>query len=431
MADVRPFRGVRYDERLAGPLSLNIGPTYDAISQAKQRELLGRSEMNVIRLELAMDDDDAYFQDGRYDRAAAVQNSWLSAGFLKRDAEPSMYVMEEAVDFRGARYRRFGFTAAVRLEDYDRGIILPHEHTRESFVRDRLELMKATRANFSPLMVLFREPPGAPVSRVLMDVVSNPPEMSAQPPDMPAIRLWRVTDHELQTSLSAAFRSTKLYIADGHHRYEAALQYRIQTRMGLHARPDAPQNFRMMNLIEIGDPGLFLMGYHRVLSHMSGTELEAIRTNIRSAFDLKPWPDGSPLDPEAIESRLARESRASLVVGVAGLDDHRFHIAVQKRAAPARDAREASDYARIHSEVFRAVFDEARESAVIGFQSDIGEALASVASGRRQMAFIMRPILPPQFETIVSQLQRLPPKSTFFFPKLPAGVVIQSLEGVL
>lgn len=431
MADVRPFRGIRYDDRLAGPLALNLGPTYDMISQEKQRELVARSSTNVIRLELALDSDEIENTDGRYDRAAAVQTAWLSSGILRRDAEPAMYVMEEGFDFRGAHYRRFGLLAAVRLEDYDRGIILPHEHTRPRFVADRLELMKATRANFSPLMVLFREPSGAPVSRVLMDVVSNAPEATAAPPDMPAIRLWRITDPERTAAVTAAFRETKLYIADGHHRYEAALQYRIETRFGHRARSDAPTNFRIMNLIEIGDPGLFLLGYHRLLGNATGHELEALKAQIKSAFDLRPWPAALPLDAETIDSQLNRESRATLALGVAGLVDHAFQIAVLRRPEQAATARESSDYARLDNELLRKVFDERREAQVIAHAHDPIDALDAVKSGRRQIAFLMRALTPAQFEAVVSQGQRLPPKSTFFYPKLPAGVVIQSLEGVL
>lgn len=401
------------------------------ISQEKQRELVARSSTNVIRLELALDGDEAESADGRYDRAAAVQTSWMSSGILRRDAEPAMYVMEEAFDYRGARYRRFGLLAAVRLEDYDRGIILPHEHTRPRFVADRLELMKATRANFSPLMMLFREPPGAPVSRVLMDVVSNPPDATATPPDMPAIRLWRITDPERTAAITAAFRETKLYIADGHHRYEAALQYRIETRFGHRARSDAPTNFRIMNLIEIGDPGLFLLGYHRLVANATGVELEALITQIKAGFDLKPWPAALPLDSETIDSQLNRESRTTLAMGVSGLGGSPVHIAVMRRPQQTTSAREASDYARLHNELLRKVFDEKREAQVVSHAHDLRDALNMVKTGRRQMAFVMRALTPSQFEAVVGQGQRLPPKSTFFHPKLPAGVVIQSLEGVL
>jgi uncharacterized protein (DUF1015 family) len=402
------------------------------ISPEKQRELVARSSTNVIRLELALDAEEADGVDGRYDRAAAVQASWMASGILRRDDEPAMYVMEEAFDYRGARYRRFGLLAAVRLEDYDRGIILPHEHTRPRFVEDRLELMKATRANFSPLMMLFREPTGAPVSRVLMDIVSNAPEATAAPPDMPSIRVWRITDPDRTAAITAAFRDTKLYIADGHHRYEAALQYRIETRFGHRARSDAPTNFRIMNLIEIGDPGLFLLGYHRLLGGAKGDELEALKDHIKGAFDLRQWPSTLPLDAETIDSQLNRESRATLAVGVAGLDGGvPLHVAVLRRPKQTSSAREASDYARLHNEVLRRVFDERREAQVISHAHEPREVLGAVKSGRRQLAFIMRALMPSQFEAVVGQGQRLPPKSTFFHPKLPAGVVIQSLEGVL
>lgn len=431
MADVRPFRGIRYDDRQAGALSSNLGPTYDMISHEKQRELLERSQTNVIRLELALDADGSGSPDGRYDSAAAMQASWVSSGILRRDAEPGMYVMEETFNFRGARYRRFGLLAAVRLEDYDRKIILPHEHTRAGFVTDRLQLMKATRANFSPLMVLFREPPGAPVSRALMDVVSNPPEVTANPPDMPSIRVWRITDPDRLATLSAAFRDTMLYIADGHHRYEAALQYRIQTRFGHRARSDEPSNFRVMNLIEIGDPGLFLLGYHRLVSNATGEELEALKARLNALFVLRPWPARLPLDSETIDSQLNRETRSTLVVGIAGLEGADLHVGVLRKPAAASSEREASDYARLHSEVLREIFDEKREQQVISYAADSVDAIKAVKSGRRQLAFLMRALTSSQFEGVVSQGQRLPPKSTYFYPKLPAGVVMQSLDGIL
>ena len=431
MADVRPFRGIRYDDRQAGALSSNLGPTYDMISPEKQRELLDRSQTNVIRLELALDADPGEKLDGRYDSAAAMQANWFSAGILRRDAEPSMYVIEESFNFRGARYRRFGLLAAVRLEDYDRGIILPHEYTRAGFVADRLHLMKATRANFSPLMVLFREPPGAPISRALMDVVSNPPDANGSPPDMPAIRVWRITDPERLATLTAAFKDTKLYIADGHHRYEAALLYRIQTRFGHRARSDEPSNFRIMNLIEIGDPGLFLLGYHRLVSNATGEELEALKRRLKTQFALRPWPARLPLDSETIDSQLNRETRSTLVVGIAGLEGADLHLGVLRNPAHATSERESSDYARLHTEVLREVFGEAREPQVISYAADPVEAIKNVKAGRRQLAFIMRALSSSQFEGVVSQGQRLPPKSTYFYPKLPAGVVMQSLDGVL
>lgn len=438
MADVRPFRGIRYDSAQGGDLSLNLCPTY-VISTDEQNELYNRSPHNVIRLELAYDWGSDAAHASRYARAAETRRAWLEAGILRRDETPSMYVVEERFSFRDGQYRRIGLLAAVRVEPYEKGIILPHESTEPGPTADRLALMRTARSNFSPLMVLYRDGRDTPIATLLWQIARREPDLSAGPPGQPAVRVWRVTDAAMTGALSGALRDTRLLIADGHHRYQAALEYSDFARRKPGAGPDAASGFRMMTLIEIDDPGLFLLGYHRAVEGASSNELEALREKIKQSCDLRRWQAPDTNVGPAFELEIARAPASQTVFGVVGLSPGAFHVATLRPSCPAgtgipsTEAKtiDTTDYARLHDEILRSVLDADRELRVVNVKHHSEQGVADVAEGRSQMAFVMRAIPRSVAEAALSERRLLPVKSTYFHPKLSAGLVIQSLEGDL
>jgi len=426
LADVRAFRGFRYDDEKAGSLSLNLCPPRDVIDPDDLDELYERSPHNVVRLEVGKE----YASDGpgnnRFIRARGTLADWISSGVLRRDDEPSMYVVEQSFSFAGRAHVRREIIGAVRIEEYDRGVILPHEFTRRVLLRERLEMLRETRSNYSALMILCRDADGR-VSNVIQTAASRDPDASAVPPGMPAMRMWRVSDPVEVREVSAALAESQLYIADGHHRYEAGMEHRDLVRASRPVGPNDAINFRMMALVPMDGDGLLVLGYHRTLGSATDTEIAAFRARLRGAFEMQKFAG----TVEALGEQLARRPRDVFVFGLAGLEPGSLHVASMKSPVPTLDDLHASDYSRLHDEVFRSTFDADRETQVVAFQHDAGVALERVASGAAQMAFIMRPMQLGPFEKIVSRGQRLPPKSTFFHPKGHTGTVIQSLEGAL
>ena len=433
MADIRPFHGIRYNPSQAGDLGLNVCPPFDMITPVLQRELYERSNYNIVRLELTR----RGLTGDPYSNAAETQRQWLESGVLQRDKEPSIYVTQEAFEFRGKQYTRRGFIAAVRVEEYDRGVVLPHEYTRPEWVNDRVRLMGVARANYSPLLVLFRDNIRGTVTGILRAVAGGPPTAVAAPPDMHTLKLWRVTDPGTVEVISHAMAGSQLFIADGHHRYEAALRYRSRIRSEREVAPDESINFRMTMLVSLDEPGLMTLGYHRVISRATFEELGHLRQAVTATCDLSPWtpPSGAARDAAASGLRsqeaLGQREGREVVFGLYGFESGKFHIAHMKAPPPSANELEDSEYSRLHSLILKRAFDPQRENEELMFFPRPERAVAAVDEQGAQMAFIMRPVPVREFTAIVTRGWRLPPKATNFFPKPPAGTVIQTLEGAL
>ncbi len=430
MACVRPFRGVRYNTRSAGDLSTLLCPPFDVISEAERERLYAGSRFNVIRLEWGRDEPGDTPGNDWYARAAKLQVEWLASGVLREDDSPSMYVIEETFSYAGNDYIRRGLISAVRLVDFDSGVVLPHEFTRPGPKVDRLELMRSAKANYSPLMVLYRDPDSA-VSRVMKRAMAGESVADAAPEGLPSMRLWRISDPSDIESVTSALADAQLYMADGHHRYETALTYLDEVRAERTVGPDEAVNFRLMTLISVDDPGLLLLGYHRLLENARDDELARFREYVSGAFDLE---DRGPIDPSSaadLEKALNAMPQDQVAIGFAGVEPGRLQIGVMRSPAVAVDELQASDYVRLHGEVIRSTFALDREQAVIAFEHNAAAVLRSVAGGGAQVGFVMRAVPIGPFETIVKRGQRLPSKSTYFHPKLHTGAVIQGLVGTL
>ena len=427
MADFKPFRGIRYNPAVAGDLGSNVSPPFDMITPALQRDLYERSDYNIVRLELARRRQG----DDPYTSAAESQRQWMQAGALARDKEPSVYVTEERFAFRGNDYVRRGVIAAVRVEEYDRQVVLPHEYTRQEWVLDRVRLMGVTGYNYSSLLVLFRDDLRSTVGGILRAVAGGKPTATASPPDMPELRMWRLTDPGTIEVLAKSFAQNQLFIADGHHRYEAALRFRSRIRSEREVDPGESINYRMMMLVSVDEPGLVTRGYHRMVHSTSEDELSTITSMLRERTTLADWGRADAGAATQFADSLAGMTGDEATFGVYGLEKGVCHVARIEPPPPVANELERSEYSRLHELLFRPTFSPEREAETVTFSYEPERAMQAVDDGEAQLAIIMRPVPMSEFMGIVTRGWRLPPKATNFHPKPAAGSVIQSLHGPL
>ncbi len=425
MATIKPFRGCRYDVAAVGNLSAVICPPYDMIGPELKSELQQRSPYNAVHLEGGEQPDPVDPQAG-YQQAAARFEDWLAEGKLCREDAPAFYVMRHAYNFGGRHYQHLGLFADVLVEDYDAGAVLPHEFTREPSVLDRVALLDACQAQFSPIMSLYRDSEGG-LRRILDDVVAASPDASATTPAGGNAEFWCITEPDVQATIVDTFAGRPIFLADGHHRYEAALRYR-------RSRPDAEQsddlaasNYVMMTLVEFDDPGLLLLPYHRVAGGMSAEQLDAVRAKMDEYFEAR------PLNPAVTPSAAVTE------VARVGDNSHCFAVFWADAPPTIHTLRPEVDWAAwgplAVSEAW--VLQERVLSPVLGdslaqcidYSPDHESIVQQVNVGAQQAAILLKPFPLEPFRQIVSAGNRLPPKSTFFYPKLPTGLVINQLSG--
>jgi len=425
MAEIQPFRAVRYNPEVAGDVSLHVCPPFDVITPQLQHELYERSPYNIVRLELAR----RGLAEDPYEKAAESAQAWTDSGVLKHEEAPSVYVTEEEFEYQGQTLLRRGFVSAVRLEDYDQKVILPHEGTRSEWVADRVKLMGAAQSNYSPLLAIFRDDLRSSVGNLVRAIAGGAPTAVFTPPDMPQLRLWRVSDPGTIGVLQDALKDAEVFIADGHHRYEAALRYRGSVRAEREVEHDESINFRIMLMVSFDEPGLITRGYHRLVESATDDEFAAIIKSVENLCDLEEWsPTAGKSTTDQIEEfsvALGEREGDEVVFGLYSKEAGKFHVATMKSPPPAENALENSEYSQLHSHIIRPAIAEDREEAVISPHHDAGLISRQIENGAARMAFIMRPVPLDEFVSIVTRGWRLPAKATNFFPKPPAGAVIQ------
>ena len=416
MADIRPFRGLRYMPELVGDLGLVVCPPYDIISESEEADLHRRSPYNAVRLELTEVLEQERANDA-YMIAAHYFSSWQERGILVQDQAPCLYLLEEASNSDETQARRCVF-AAVRLEDLNTGMILPHEQTRRGPKKDRLQLMEACAANFSPVMALYRDP--GDIRITLNRFVDNhKPDIVTHIADM-TYRLWAISDPLLLETVRTQLAPINLYLADGHHRYETALTYRDLQRQKRRATSNGgsilAHEYILMGLIDIADPGLSLQGYHRVLSGLSALQVEQLWDRVARLFTT----NSDPID-----------SIPSFTI-IDGLSNTKTDLTLRSDLphgtlpAPSVPSLIRCEAWLLQELILQPMFGNNLET--VSYSHDIGDIVRRIASNESQIAFLLPPMALETFETVVLEGARLPPKSTYFTPKLPTGFVIHRLE---
>jgi uncharacterized protein (DUF1015 family) len=413
MAEVLPFRALHYDLDRVGGLQSVVAPPYDVIDAAQRAELLSRSPHNVVEIDLpqAADGGDPYAH------AADVFAAWQRDGVLVRDDEPALWALEQRYTGPDGQGRtRHGFFARVKVEDYGPGRIRPHERTHPGPKEDRLRLIRATHANLSPIFSLYDDPEEAAWA-ALAPHLQTPPWSEVTDDDGTVHRLWRVTDPDAHAQVAAALGPAELLNADGHHRYETARVYHEEGGAG-HV---------LMCLVALQDPGLTVFPTHRLLTRIENRD--ALRDTIQRDFEIESVQDD------------ALEPTGDGPVRLGYLDAHHRRPLMLTLRDPAIAAAALPDkpepYRHLDTAVLEAVVlkgalgmseDDISHLNGLDYARDYAQARERVESGAAEAAFFMRAMPVEQVRDVAATGESMPPKSTYFFPKVLTGMVFNLLD---
>ncbi len=450
MVVFRPFRGWKYNPDVVGDLAEVVCPPYDLITPELQESLRRRNPYNVVHLEAGegLDWTRLYGAGGGnlYRDTTALFEDWLGKQVLKRDGEPCFYLLRHDFTlalgprlrggdggFEDQRRSRIGITGCVGLETYDSRQVFAHEYTEEPAVMDRVSLMSACNTNFSPIMSLYRDSDSI-LAPTLQSIMAGPPVIDIESDEDQRLSLWIVSERDAIERIQGFFDNTPVFLADGHHRYEASLRFQeLQRQASQGSLPaDDARNFVMMTLIEFDDPGLMVLPYHRVVKGMDGPALERFHEQLGQLFDSQTIElSGNNAAGELVEE-VVRRSETGRVLGFIGPGPDASRLLTLKDGIDWRSwGHLATSEAWILEEKVLKPALGNDLSQQVNYVHDHEEAWEQVTSGECQAAFLVRPFPMAEFEEVVSQGQRLPRKSTFFYPKLPTGLVINQLDGVL
>lgn len=432
MAELRGLRAIRYDPARVGEIGQVIAPPYDIISPAEQVALYDQHPANVIRLELARTEP-GQPAESRYSAAAATWRRWREEGLLLQETEPAIFVYDHTFTQAGQRQSRRGFFAAVRLVAWSAGQVLPHEHTLPTPKADRLNLYRATAAQISPIFSLYEDPDGE-IANLLRWTTTAPPLVTTTAPDGDEHRLWRLDEPALIEELSDLFAGRPLFIADGHHRYETGLAYHQERLAAGDTESEAAHGWTMMYLSDVADPGLVILPTHRLITTPPPAATGHIEPALRQAFHVEPL--SASLTTAALLERLAerrRSSHAFIWLTAAGMQ--LLTLKDESLLAEWMPADRAPAWRRLDVAVAqvlildRALGIEATDTErYIDYTRDAEAARAAVNDGQAEAAVLVSPTDLASLLAIARAGDQMPQKSTYFYPKVPTGLVMYSLE---
>jgi len=426
LAEVSPFSGVRYNQEIVKDMAEVICPPYDVISPKEQKAYYEKSDYNVIRLEHGMVLPNDTKTNNKHTRACSTFNKWLKERVLLIDHVPSFYIHEHCFTYQNIRKKRLGLTACIRLEPWENKTIFPHENTVPGIKSDRLELMRACPANFSPLFGLY-EDLGHKVTKLLTVQAGRKPAIDLAEGGE-THKLWVANEPEFVQRVSHFLASKPIYIADGHHRYETALAYRDERRQETkHFKGTEAFNFVMITLISFSDPGLAVLPVHRLIRNLATDTLDKFRSILETHFELLSTPLNEGL-PDI----------AGTVASVLGLEPGNVVALKLRQPMSLKEimpAGHSEAYKRLSISILQhLVIDRLTaldKNCSIAYTPNAVEARRQVESGECQLAFLLNAIPVSTIKTISDSHDRMPGKSTYFYPKLPTGLVINRLEGTL
>jgi uncharacterized protein (DUF1015 family) len=428
MADIAPFAGLRYAPERIGDVGAVLCPPYDVISEDQHLALEARHSENVVRLELPRGVDDA-----RYTTAARLLGSWTAEGIVRTDARDAFYVYEQQFRHAGHEYARRGFFAAVRLEPFERRVVLPHERTLSAPKEDRRRLVRATRTQISPIFGLYRDGDGA-AGAVIDAAVAGKPAVDATTIDGVRHRLWVLDASAPTAELQRVLRDKQILIADGHHRYETMLGMAPELRSLDTPAGAAASDYAMMFLARAEDPGLLVLPTHRMVSNLPDFEFEGLRAAAAAAFDIE---EGDETTATAIDERLARDGAKRVVFAVRGPGrSSTLWLSLKSildLSALGPPALRRLDVTVLHGIILGPILaidaTAMANQSFLTYTHDTEEALARLAANEVQAAFFMNATKVDEVLTACEAGCLLPQKSTYFLPKLATGLVMYRLDG--
>ena len=418
MAEIEPLRALHYDLDKTGGLQPVLAPPYDVIDADQRAELEARSPYNVVRIDLPVGDDP-------YVEAARTLSQWHDQGVVVQDDQPALWALEQ--DYTGPdgeRRTRRGFLARVRVEDYGAGRIRPHERTHPGPKEDRLKLTRATQANLSPIFSLFSDPEGE-AWRALESHRAKDPWGNATDDDGTVNRMWRVDSPEAVDAVKQTLQTAELLIADGHHRYETARVYADEIG------GEGPHRYVLMCLVALEDPGLTVFPTHRLLRGLRPDQHETLANALKRDFEIERLDSTDQLVPAYgdqvrfgyIDAHFRQPFMLTLkdpAIADKALPDH---------AEPYRRLDTAVLEALVLKGALEMTDDDIDHLNGLGYARDFDDALRLVQNGDYDAAFFMAPTPVKQVQAVAETGESMPPKSTYFFPKVPTGLVFNPLTG--
>lgn len=431
MADVRPLRGLRYAPQIVSDLADVITPPFDVISPVAQERYYARNPHNVIRLELGKITAEDTSLNSRYTRAARTLAEWRLEGVLRQEEAPACYAYQQVFTHGQQSYTRTSLLARIRLEPWEKHVVLRHEFTRKKDKDDRLQVLRACAVNLSPILSMYNDPQGR--IRRLLGAALQQPEVHITDEMGEGHLLQPLTDPAALASIQDFFRLRQLYIADGHHRYETALNYRNELLAARQLAEDDAAHFVLMALVDLDDPGMLVLPTHRLFSDLDPQTLAGINRATLGRF-------------LTVEELGQVDESSLLKLAEAGQRGPAFVLATQQQSwllTPNEQGRarmtesghstawQTLDVSLAHTLLVEDVLHLQAEDLVAGrsitYTHDEQEALAALLQGKAQAALFLNATRVRQICEIAEADDQMPQKSTYFYPKLITGLVMNPL----
>lgn len=441
MAYIAPFRGLHYNPDKISDFSTVTTPPYDVISPAEQDFFYQASPYNMVRLELGKSTPEDSETDNPHTRATRFLQRWQEEKILVRDDQPAIYHYE--LDYSLSpriRQTRYGFICVLRLEDFKEGGVRPHEKTFSKVKDERLRLMLSCHTNLSPVFALYPDPEQKVDFQLKSGRAQNPIIRFTDQQGMEH-RMWRVTDLDTLRCVKDLMQDKAIFIADGHHRYETALNYRnIQRQRRPDAGPRAPFEYVMVYLSNMNDPGLTILPTHRMLRHLGSWNPEAFLKQAEAFFEISSY-EATQAGQEAWQADLqAGHGRQEIHVGCYHQGAVRFHL-LKPRPEKVDSYLAEQGFPAVLRQLHVVVLDQVILRHLLGlseafladehnihFKHDLAEAISETQSGVYEAAFLLNPTRIEQVRDVAGAGLTMPHKSTYFYPKVKSGMIIHPLE---
>ncbi len=427
MAEIKPFRGMRYNTFLAGKIGELCCPPYDIISEEERLGYIAQNEYNVIRLELPKEGEDVY------KTAGDVLDMWRNTGVLVHETRPAVYIYEEEFNAYNKRSSVKGIIVRVKVEEFSKGVILPHEFTLSKAKADRFNLMKATNCNFSQIYALYMDEEHTTL-KTIDSLSEREPDQKFTDNDHVTHKLWIITDEKVIEKLVGDFADRKLYIADGHHRYETALNYRNYCRENGISKEGDPQDYQMMYLVDMQHPGLVVFPTHRMVRDLDSFDKKAVLDGCEEYFEITKFTSVGNINSELAKQYKQGKKAFGFYCGkgewyLLVLKD----IEVMAKVLP--DLSEASqqlDVSVLHSLILEKTMGIDKENMAnqinLTYTKFFEEAIMKVDKGEFQCSFILNPTRVTEIRDVAAAGEKMPQKSTYFYPKMITGMVMNDLN---
>ena len=436
MATIAPFRGIRYNANKVDDLSEVVSQPYDRVRYGLQEEYYDLHPYNVVRIIKGRElEGDAPDRDNVYTRARDYFQTWLDAGYLLRDAEPALYVYHQTFTMpNGAELTRKAFVAALELVEFDEGIVLPHERTLSGPKADRLNLLRATETNFGQIFMLYPDPENRINALFDTAIAGRPADVDVRELFEGDVRqqMWVVTDPDVVAKALAEMAPKRsLIIADGHHRYETALEYRAEMREKYpNAAADAGFNYRMVTLVSMDDPGLTILPTHREMHSYTAKTTKEILADGAEYFEVRPMADRA-----ALVAALAEETPADRRIGFYDGNYSLLRLKsleIMAQVVPDRvEEWRMLDVSILHELLIERVMgisqDRVAAKENIDYHRDLDLAIARVDEGQALCVYIMNPTRMAEVKACSDLGAKMPQKSTDFYPKVITGLVAMAV----